>query len=77
MPMKFNNPLVALVYAPGVDVDRMIHTACYSGMLSNVHECAADRLFSRKSLLIMLKPEETREPAQLIPGYEPPAGTEF
>jgi hypothetical protein len=55
MPLEFTNPLVALVYKPAVDKDRVIHTACYSGLLTNVHECAAERLFSRKSPLIELR----------------------
>lgn len=60
MSFVFSNPLVKLVYSPAVDLDRMIHTACYSGMLSNIHECAADRLFSRKSPLIKLNPSASK-----------------
>lgn len=64
MSFVFNNPLVQLVYSPAVDLDRMIHTACYNGMLSNIHDCAADRLFSRNSPLIKLNPNSSPTPKE-------------
>jgi hypothetical protein len=76
MPLMFKNPLVALVYSPAVETDRMIHTACYSGMLSNVHECAADRLFSRKSPLIKLKPDNSELLPKDLPGEEDSISTD-
>lgn len=56
MPFEFTNPLVARLYRPTVEQDRMIHSGCYSGLLSNVHECAAERMVSRGSNLIKLIP---------------------
>jgi hypothetical protein len=56
MPLEFTNPLVAMLYRPTVAQDRIIHSACYNGLLSNVHECAAERMIGRGSNLIELIP---------------------
>jgi hypothetical protein len=56
MPLEFTNPLVAMLYRPTVAQDRIIHSACYNGLLSNVHECAAERMMGRGSNLIELIP---------------------
>jgi hypothetical protein len=56
MALEFTNPLVAMLYRPTVNQDRIIHSACYNGLLSNVHECAAERMMGRGSNLIELIP---------------------